>query len=247
MIKWNIGCSGFYYPEWKGRFYPDELARNSWFEFYCRHFNSIELNNTFYRFPRVDFLNSWYERSPADFMFAVKAPRAITHFKKLKDSQKYLFDFYTAVEKGLREKAGCVLFQFPSTFIMDEEKLLRIVSMLNRSHTNVVEFRHSSWWNQHVYDVLEGNEIVFAGMSHPAFSDDVVTTGNVIYYRLHGVPHLYNSNYDQHGLAGLYERISKLPSIKKAFIYFNNTVSGAAIGDGKIFSEIASSIPLVGR
>jgi uncharacterized protein YecE (DUF72 family) len=242
MIEWKIGCSGFHYPEWKGNFYPHELSKNSWFEFYCRHFNSIELNVTFYRFPRVEFLSSWYKRSPSEFKFSVKAPRLITHFKKLKDSQKYLSDFYSAVNKGLKEKAGCVLFQFPSNFQMDEEKLERIVSMLDRSFMNVVEFRHSSWWHPKVYDALTRNQIIFSGMSHPELSDEIVRTGDVIYYRLHGVPHLYNSNYDGKSLEDLSMKISGLPGVNEAFIYFNNTASGAAITDGKQFIEITSPI-----
>src|SRR5690606_40734521 len=74
-MNWRIGCSGYYYPEWKGIFYPPDLDRKAWFQHYCRHFNTIELNSTFYRFPRLEFLNNWYSNSPDDFVFSVKAPR----------------------------------------------------------------------------------------------------------------------------------------------------------------------------
>jgi uncharacterized protein YecE (DUF72 family) len=242
MAEWKIGCSGYYYPEWKGIFYPLDLPKNSWFEFYCRHFNTIELNVTFYRFPRVEFLKSWYKRSPTDFKFSVKAPRLITHFKKLKDSRKYISDFYSAVENGLQEKVGCVLFQFPSNFQMDDEKLERIVSMLDRSFRNVVEFRHSSWWDHKVYRALERHQIIFSGMSHPELPNEVVKTGDTIYHRLHGAPHLYHSSYNFKSLEDLSLKISGLTGIKEAFIYFNNTASGAAIVDGKQFAEITSLI-----
>jgi uncharacterized protein YecE (DUF72 family) len=240
MMEWKIGCSGYHYPEWKGNFYPLDLPRNSWFEFYCQHFNTIELNATFYRFPRVEFLSSWHKRSPLDFKFSVKAPRVITHFKKLKESHKYLSDFYNAVAKGLKEKVGCVLFQFPSNFQMDDEKLERIVSMLDRSFTNVVEFRHSSWWDQKVYERLQQHRIIFSGMSHPEFSDEVITTSDIVYYRLHGVPHVYSSGYNSTALDNLNQKISALSGVKEAFIYFNNTISGSAISDGKQFAEITS-------
>jgi uncharacterized protein YecE (DUF72 family) len=81
-MEWKIGCSGYHYPEWKGVFYPEDIAQRKWFEYYCTQFNSLELNNTFYRFPRLDYMKSWYNRSPKNFTFAVKAPRHITHFKK---------------------------------------------------------------------------------------------------------------------------------------------------------------------
>ena len=106
MINFRIGCSGYHYPEWKGIFYPNDLPKTKWFDLYSEHFNTIELNMTFYKFPRVQFLNKWYDRAPDDFTFSLKAPRVITHFKKLKDSVKYLRDFYLAVGVGLREKTG---------------------------------------------------------------------------------------------------------------------------------------------
>src|SRR5687768_9900518 len=110
MVKWKIGCSGYHYGEWKGMFYPEGLAKSKWFDFYCQHFSTIELNVTFYKFPRVQFLKNWYSKSPLHFTFSVKAPRLITHFKKFKDSQRYLSDFYNTVREGLQEKAGCILF-----------------------------------------------------------------------------------------------------------------------------------------
>src|SRR3954470_2743104 len=112
-IQWRIGCSGFHYKEWKGVFYPKELSAKKWFEYYCEHFDTLELNVTFYRFPELHALQSWYERSPAHFIFAVKAPRLVTHYKKFNDTTGLISNFYNVVRDGLQDKLGCILFQLP--------------------------------------------------------------------------------------------------------------------------------------
>ncbi len=242
MVKFRIGCSGYQYAEWKGIFYPLDLPKNSWFEFYCERFNAIELNVTFYKFPRAEFLKKWYDRSPADFSFSVKAPRVITHFKKLQDSKRYLRDFYTALEKGLKEKTGTVLYQFPPQFEFTQERLDLIVEMLNPAFTNVAEFRHPSWWTSQVYETFRNHRIVFAGMSHPTLPDPVLITHNILYYRMHGVPHLYTSAYAQEDLEAIAAEIIRDENLKEAFVFFNNTVAGAAVGNGRQFQNIVELV-----
>jgi len=237
MLQWKIGCSGFYYPEWKNIFYPKGLAQRKWFEYYCQHFSTVELNVTFYRFPRLMALQSWYDRSPSDFVFSVKAPRVITHFKKFKDSKTVLTEFYAVVHDGLREKAGCILFQFPASFQYDEEILRMMVQLMNKSFDNVLEFRHVSWWNEDVYKVLTENNIAFCGMSHPSLPDDVIQTTDVLYYRLHGVPVLYGSKYESYALQHLKDKISSLENVNRAYLYFNNTAAGHAITNAREILE----------
>src|SRR5688572_4314890 len=101
MKRWWIGCSGFYYKEWREAFYPKNLPQRKWFEFYCESFNTVELNVTFYRFPRVKDLKSWFDKSPDEFVFTVKAPRLITHYKKFNNVGRELHQFYDAVNSGL--------------------------------------------------------------------------------------------------------------------------------------------------
>jgi uncharacterized protein YecE (DUF72 family) len=238
MLNFRIGCSGYHYPEWKGVFYPQDLAKAKWFDFYCEHFNTIELNLTFYKFPRVEFLRKWYERAPDDFTFSVKAPRVITHFKKLKDTGKYLHDFYFAVREGLQEKTGCVLFQFPPQFEFDDDKLERILEMLDPNFKNVLEFRHASWWTGRVYDALQKRKIIVSGMSHPALPDSLLCTSSTLYYRLHGVPHLYLSPYAAGDLEAIANGIMAHPGAREAYIFFNNTIEGAAVRNAKDLQEI---------
>src|SRR5690606_30967565 len=122
-IEWHIGCSGFYYKDWKGLFYPEDLPQKYWFDYYCRYFNTLELNVTFYRFPELSFLQNWYNKSPESFSFAVKAPRTITHYKKFNGITDTLHDFYSTVRTGLREKLECILFQLPPSLPYSEERL----------------------------------------------------------------------------------------------------------------------------
>jgi uncharacterized protein YecE (DUF72 family) len=242
MKQWRIGCSGYHYPEWKGLFYPERLAKNRWFDFYCQHFNTIELNVTFYRFPRVEFLKNWYDRSPIDFTFSVKAPRLITHFKKFKDAQHYLSDFYGTVKEGLSEKAACVLFQFPANFQYDDDRLDRIMQLLDLSFKNVLEFRHPGWWNEKVFRLLSERDIIFSGMSHPSLPDDVIHTSRWIYYRFHGVPHLYSSRYELPQLDRIVNQIQHKEGLKESYLYFNNTAEGAAIENARQIKEICEYV-----
>jgi uncharacterized protein YecE (DUF72 family) len=232
-MKWIIGCSGFSYKTWKHLFYPDKLPSTKWFEFYCEHFKTVELNVTFYRFPTPATLAGWYKRSPKDFLFSVKAPRAITHYKQLIDCKRMLNDFYSTCSKGLKEKLGPVLFQFPGRFKYTEERLQRILDNLDPTFTNVVEFRHNSWWNEEVYTRLKNKRIIFCSQSHPELPDDVVGKGSQVYYRFHGVPQLYFSLYSEEALKKIADEITAVKGIKKAWCYFNNDVNTAAVQNGK--------------
>src|SRR5437763_15548606 len=112
-INWHIGCSGFYYKEWKEIFYPKGLVQAKWFNHYAQHFNTLEINNTFYRFPEPKLFENWYNKAPDHYSFSVKVPRTVTHLKKFKDTEKVLRDFYSIAKEGLKEKLGPILFQLP--------------------------------------------------------------------------------------------------------------------------------------
>src|SRR5688572_26689472 len=122
MNKYYIGCSGYYYPEWKEIFYPKGLAKKDWLNFYTEHFNTLEINSTFYRFPQPKFFTTWFERSPENFKFSVKAPRGITHYRKFNDVSQLLSDFYGMTTDGLQDKLGCILFQLPASVIYSEQQ-----------------------------------------------------------------------------------------------------------------------------
>ena len=232
-MDWHIGCSGFHYKDWKGRFYPEGLPQRKWFDFYCEHFKTLELNVTFYRFPQLSFLQTWYGKSPADFRFAVKAPRAITHYKKFNDTTELISSFYDTINQGLQEKLGPVLFQLPPSFTYDDEKLDRIISSLNPTFKNVLELRHVSWWNDTVYQKLASHNITFCGMSHPNLPNDVIQNTSVVYYRFHGVPVLYRSPYSEDFLQGVIDAVKQNPGIREGWFYFNNDFDAVGVNNAK--------------
>ena len=231
MEQWRIGCSGFYYKHWKEIFYPKGLAQKKWFEFYCSFFDTLELNVTFYRFPELSFLENWYGRSPDRFVFSVKAPRIITHYKKFTGVDEIISQFYHTISEGLKEKLGCVLFQLPPSFSYSANRLEKICSSLEPSFTNVVEFRHTSWWNAEVYHALARHNITFCGMSHPALPEEVIQNTGVLYYRFHGVPDLYRSPYPSEVLHQFVDAVASEGITKRPFVYFNNDIGGSAISN----------------
>jgi uncharacterized protein YecE (DUF72 family) len=237
-LQWHIGCSGFHYKEWKEVFYPKGLPQRLWLDHYCQYFNTLELNVTFYRFPQLSFLQNWYQKTPAHFSFAVKAPRLITHYKKFDDCKPLLIDFYDSIQKGLQEKLGSVLFQLPAQLPYTEDLLQKIISQLSPSFINVIEFRHASWWQQRVYDALSAHRICFCSISHPVLPDEVISNTNVIYYRFHGVPHLYYSAYDESFLQKVIMAIRSAKQVKQAFVYFNNTAQTSAIENARYVQEL---------
>ncbi|MEI9959490.1 MAG: DUF72 domain-containing protein [Ferruginibacter sp.] len=236
-IDWHIGCSGFHYKEWKDTFYPKGLPATKWFTYYNEHFNTFEINATFYRTPTLKSLLKWYSDSHADFLFSVKAPRIITHYKKFQNSLQDITDFYALISEGLQEKLSCILFQLPPSFSYTEERLNNIITQLNPSFINVVEFRHTSWWNKDVYKAFEKNNITFCNVSYPNFPDDIIATSPIYYFRFHGVPELYRSAYSHEYLATVIKKI-KTENIKSAWLYFNNTAGLGAIENANYIKSI---------
>lgn len=238
MQQWYIGCSGFYYKEWKEVFYPKGLPQQQWFTYYCQHFNTLELNVTFYRFPELKLLQNWYQKAPPQFVFSAKVPQLITHQKKMEGTEDILKVYYAVLRDGLAEKLGCVLFQLPPQFIYTEEKLNTIVDQLDTSFTNVIEFRHISWWRREVMDILGRHGITFCGVSYPGLISEVVMNAPVAYYRFHGVPKLYYSSYDEAFLQKIVMEIKQNNKIEKAYLYFNNTAAAAALANAQYVQQL---------
>lgn len=239
-MKWYIGCSGFSYKEWKDSFYPPKTAPAKWFEYYCTQFTTLEINLTFYNFPKKHILENWYNKSPAGFIFSVKAPRLITHYKQLQDVQSLLKDFYTICKDGLKEKFGPVLFQFPAQFSFTEKRQRLIIDNLSNGYTNVVEFRHAGWWDKHILSVLAKNNIIVSGISHPLLPGDIITSTQIMYYRFHGVPKLYYSGYSEDELKKFADHVLKKKNIKEVFCYFNNTALLEAISNARFLETYIS-------
>jgi uncharacterized protein YecE (DUF72 family) len=239
-INWHIGCSGFYYKEWKGVFYPQGLPQKKWFDFYAQHFNTLEINNTFYRFPEQKLFDNWYDKAPPGFCFSVKVPKIITHLQKFRNTESVLNDFYLIAKDGLKEKLGPVLFQLPPSLKYDEGLLQNMIAQMNVLYQNAIEFRHVSWWRKDVFLALREANIVFCGVSYPGLIPDAVTGLPTTYYRFHGVPKLYYSKYEDDFIGRVATQMAG-GETREAFVYFNNTASGTAIENAKYLQYLVAT------
>lgn len=221
-----LGCSGFYYNHWRGRFYPEDLAKNEWLNFYSQHFSTVEVNNTFYRFPTEKLLLNWYNKTPAAFRFTVKANRQITHTRKFHQTETQTTRFYKLV-KTLKEKLACVLFQFPPVVQKNLSLLNVIAGQMDPEVVNVLEFRHESWWSPDVYDAMRSEGLVFCSVSSEALPEDLVKTAKTVYLRFHGTNGWYSGDYSE---AVLQDWANKIWALKaeNVYCYFNNDVNAYA-------------------
>ena len=146
-------------------------------------------------------------------------------------------DFYSTTRKGLKKKLGPVLFQLPPAYKYTEERLAAIIGQLDTGFTNVMEFRHPSWWVSEVYKKLAKKKVSFCGMSHPELPSDVIQNTKNLYYRFHGVPNLYSSKYDTAVLKKFYDEVENGGKTKQAFIYFNNDIGGSAVSNARTMKE----------
>lgn len=232
-----IGCSGYYYREWKGNFYPEKLPSTQWLPFYAQHFNTLEVNATFYRMPTLNGMKKWYAATPPDFQFTVKANQLFTHYRRMKDVASLQNEFYPVITEGLQEKLACVLYQFPAGVHFSEELLERILPLGQMPVLHAIEFRHRSWWQEKVYQDFEQAGLVFVNISLPGFPDIFVPNARAAYLRFHGKPELYKSAYSTASLQWWSSQFEAQPA-PQLLAYFNNTWHGAAVENAKTFRSL---------
>ena len=193
-----IGCSGYYYREWKGQFYPSDIPSTRWLRYYTEHFNTIEINATFYRMPTLKSLGKWYNDTPDDFVFTVKAPRLFTHYRRMKGILEEQTAFYETCFSALKSKLRCVLYQFPATVKYSEQMLEALMSLSNIPVLHAIEFRDISWWREDVYKAL--------GCSGIARVDMLIDskTGKVYFNEVNPLPGgLYAHNWAKAGISNV--------------------------------------------
>jgi len=230
-----IGTSGYNYPHWwNGVFYPSDLSQRKWLEFYCEHFNTVELNVTFYRLPTREVFEGWYRRTPKEFLFAVKGSRFITHIKRLRNCREPL-SLLLDNASPLKEKLGVVLWQLPPRFRFERERLEQfgvLLSTLPRSKVlrHAFEFRDESWLCPDAFRILEEFGFAFCVAHGSGLPMKESVTSDSVYLRLHGGEVLYGSNYSDRELKQWAGTIRKWEKRKKTvFVYFNNDAYGFAI------------------
>ena len=238
----RIGTSGWYYEHWRQVFYPAGLPKSKWFEYYAQHFNTVEINNTFYHQPKPQTFENWHKQAPAHFLFTVKANRFITHIKKLKDPQKPLERFFAGALL-LKKNLGPVLYQLPPSLHKDIERLAAFVKLLPRKRIAVFEFRHLSWYSDDTYELLRKHNIGFCIHDLSGNKSPKMVTSDIIYVRFHGTSGRYAGNYPESQLQEWAAWLKiQAKNARVIYVYFNNDVHGHAIKNAKQLTEQISGL-----
>src|ERR671933_2938709 len=176
----RIGCSGWQYRHWKGDFYPAELSQSRWLEYYAQRFNTVEVNNTFYRLPEAPTFAAWNARAPRGFVYAVKASRFLTHMKKLKDPEEPLDRLFSRM-RALGRHLGPVLYQLPPGFKVNVDRFRHFLGVLPRDVRHVVEFRDPSWYDEAICRLLEQRGIALCLHDMPGSATGRERLGPFVY------------------------------------------------------------------
>jgi uncharacterized protein YecE (DUF72 family) len=228
----NVGCSGWFYWHWRGGFYAADMPTSDWFSRYADHFRTVELNAPFYSWPTAARVCGWRRQAGRrKFVYTVKVSELITHVKRFTRTQTLIRDFgYIAELLGLR--MGCFLFQLPPSFRFSRSRLQRIITQLDPTRRNVVEFRHRSWWDERVFAAFRAHNIIFCSCSGPRLPDQLVKTTNEIYVRFHGVRQWYCHDYSPAELDVWAAKIRE-SGANRVWAYFNNDRDGYAIKNAR--------------
>jgi uncharacterized protein YecE (DUF72 family) len=234
----RVGCSGWSYPHWRKRFYPEKLPVREHFAFYAQHFNTVELNNSFYRQPTRERFVAWAEQAPPSFLFAVKGSRYITHIKRLAVESKSI-DLVVDGARGLGDKLGPILFQLQANFHLDLERLEHFVDMLPADVRFTLEFRHASWLVPAVFDVLRSHRIALCIPDHPKMPKSFEITSDFTYIRMHLPPK--GLGYGRRALESWAERVLDWHRRRlDVFVYFNNDMAGHAVKDAQTLISLVA-------
>jgi uncharacterized protein YecE (DUF72 family) len=222
-VKTWIGTSGFSYPAWRGSFYPEKMPPAKMLAYYAERLTTVEINNTFYRRPKAEMLAGWAATTPANCRFAPKAPQLITHRQKLEklagaaDSVGY---FLKALS-SFGEKLGPILFQLPPFLRRDVPRLADFLTLLPREIRAAFEFRHTSWFDESVYEALRAHGAALCVADAEDLATPLVATASWGYLRLR------RTDYDEAALAAWAKKLAGMaPTWTAAFVYFKHEDAG---------------------
>jgi uncharacterized protein YecE (DUF72 family) len=237
----RIGTSGWVYPHWRGRFYPRDLPQREWLRYYAERFDTVELNNPFYRQPEKSTFEKWRGAVPDDFRFAVKLNRFITHIKRLNVGPDSIERSYGTLA-GLGPKAAVVLIQLPPKMKFAPERLgayLKLVARRRRRHA--LEPRDASWLTPEALAFLRSKNVALCLIDTPKWPSVDAVTADFVYIRFHGPERLYASNYTETQLRAWAERIRAWRARGlDVYGYFNNDVPDYAPRNALRLRELAS-------
>jgi uncharacterized protein YecE (DUF72 family) len=233
----RIGCSGWNYAHWRnGVFYPPRCPARSWLGYYARHFDTVEVNTTFYRLPAAASVERWVEETPPGFTFAVKVSRYLTHIKRLLDVSAHLPLLYERIEPLLRSpKLGPFLWQLPPTFRCDLGRLEGALMQLHDGNRHAFEFRHPSWFRAETYALLRDHGVALVIGDRPQVNDFQTheLTAGFTFVRFHGGTRGRNGNYSRSELDEWAARLARWSGRADVYAYFNNDWEGYAVANAR--------------
>ncbi len=219
------------YKHWRGLFYPDGLPVKRWFAHYAATFDTVEINNSFYRLPKPETFEGWRDQAPPGFCYAVKANRYLTQSKKLMDCEEPVSRMMTSVN-ALRPALGPLLYQLPPHFKVNLDRLEAFLAIVPQDAVNVFEFREPSWYCDAVFALLERYGASLCVHDMPGSISPRLVTGRAAYVRFHGTTGKYVGRYPDETLSGWSDWIaSEARSGRPVWAYFNNDIHGHAIDD----------------
>jgi len=234
----HIGTSGYIYEHWQGTFYPDDLPQGDWFDFYANHFDTVEINNTFYNLPEADTFKDWAKRAPEDFRYAVKASRYLTHMKKLKDPKNPWKKFWQRVQH-LSDHLGPILFQLPPKWNCNPDRLEAFLGILPDNLIAAFEFRDPSWHCKEIFTLLEQAGCALCVHDMEGCAVPRQASGDLLYARFHGSEDAYQGRYGRNRLQpwARWLRENGPDSGRDLYAYFNNDQKGYAVKDALALRE----------
>jgi uncharacterized protein YecE (DUF72 family) len=241
--KLHIGTSGWHYKHWIGPFYPKNIRAKEMFSVYAQHFDTVEVNNTFYRLPESQVFDAWRENSPGDFQFAVKASRFITHMKKLKDPESSTAKFFLAANH-LQLKLGPILFQLPPRWGLDVPRLAAFLEALPAGLRYVMEFRDESWLVREVFTLLREHNIGLCLHDLGQMKTPLEITADFTYVRFHGPGNAkYSGSYSRQDLLTWAKRVHRWRrELLAVYVYFNNDIGAAAVRNAASLKDYCADI-----
>ena len=239
---YHVGTSGWHYDEWgHGLFYPQELPKSRWLRFYAQRFDTVEINNTFYRLPTEEVPKSWGEQAPEGFRFAMKASRRITHERRLRDCEEYLDIFLSRVRAVGEGHIGPVLYQLPPYMRRDDGLLEGFLKLLPRDMLHAFEFRHRSWFDPQALELLGRYGAGLCVHDMPAAECPITVTASFAYFRLHGLGGATEGEYSDDELRRWEKDIRDAAGgLEQAFIYFDNDEEGRALSNAETLRGLLS-------
>jgi uncharacterized protein YecE (DUF72 family) len=233
----RVACSGWVYDHWRGRLYPRKLPQRRWLEHYAEVFDTVEVNNTFYRLPSASTAAAWVEATPDGFTFSFKVSRYLTHVKRLKEPETGVGRFFEPLEP-LREagRLGATLWQLPPNFHRDDERLAGVLEALPAGR-HCFEFRHESWFAPDVYELLRRHGVALVIGDHPErpFQTHEMTA-DWTYIRFHS-GRRRGGRYSEAELERWKRRIAAWRSRVEVIAYFDNDQHGYSVENARWLKE----------